>query len=112
MPERISAAEDGRPVLQRKLEQSYDLSLTEGIGAAAEANAMPGLQNIDDQEEIYEEAGDRQTDSNVLEGEEGEDEQMLVIGPGDDDEEPVGSSDVSNDLSKLKSILKNRGRGT
>ena len=95
--QRIKAKQDGRPFLRRN-EQSYE------PGTTSNNPDKPGPQKIGDLEEVFEDSSSLNDGNNQSESDDEDVNQIMDIG---DDDEPVGSSELSNDYNRIKSILKN-----
>ena len=101
--QRIKAKEDGRPFLKRN-EQSSELGAANlNPTISQQVSEQPaGLQQMDDLEEVFEDSDQRQqaADDGSDQDEDDDDvNQVMAIGAEDEEQEPIGSSEISNDYN-------------
>lgn len=92
MIDRILSNEEGKPILSRP--QQSESSVDPQLGNNQPSSGV-GLQQIGDKSEVYEDSDSQENSSKI------------VFKEGDDDE-PPNSSDYSNEMGQIKSILKKR----
>ena len=101
--QRIKAKEDGRPFLKRN-EQLSELGANPAAVSQQVSEQPAGLQQMDDLEEVFEgDSEQRQQSADEGGSDEQEDDddvnQIMVIGAEDEEQEPIGSSEISNDYN-------------